>query len=82
MTGPSKHELGQLGHLDLLALAFEAEAAPSDDLLLRLGSRSKEQLVDALTRTGPLVRLADRADMRLKPVSAPERPHEIMDAEG
>ena len=64
---PTKHSLGQLGHLDLLALAIESEAAPSELALLRLGSRSRDQLVDALTRTGPLARLTERADVRLEP---------------
>jgi len=63
----TKHKLGQLGHLDLIALAVESAAAPSEHLIMRLGGRSKEQLVDALTRTGPLARLTERADTRLEP---------------
>lgn len=56
MAALSKHELGQLGHLDLLALAIESGAADSDQLLFRLGTQSHEQVLDALTRTGPLKR--------------------------
>lgn len=67
MSAPTKHALGQLGHLDLLALAVEAGAAPSDLLLFRLGDRSKDQLIDALTQTGPLKRLTERAETRLEP---------------
>lgn len=67
MSAPTKHALGQLGHLDLLALAIEAGAAPSDDLLLHLGERSRDQLIDALTQPGASARLAARADTRLAP---------------
>lgn len=67
MSGLSKHALGQLRHIDLLALAVEAGAAPSDGLMLRLGSRSRDQIIDALTRTGALVRLTARAETRLEP---------------
>lgn len=67
MGGLTKHSLGQLGHLALLALCIESGAAPSDDLLLRLGERSNDQLLDALTRTGPMARLTERAETRLEP---------------
>jgi hypothetical protein len=67
MSALSMHALGQLGHLDLLALAVESCAAPSDEMQLRLGSRSRDQLIDALTRPGASARLAARADTRLEP---------------
>jgi hypothetical protein len=66
MSAPTKHELGQLGHLDLLALAVEAGAAPSELQMFRFGSRSRDQLIDALTRPVALARLAERADVRLE----------------
>lgn len=66
MSALSKHALGQMRHIDLLSLAFEAEAL-SDGSRMDPGSRSREQLIDALTRTGPLVRLAERAEKRLSP---------------
>lgn len=46
----AKHQLGQLSHLDLLALVILTGAAPSDATELRMGQRSREQLIDALTR--------------------------------
>jgi len=67
MTVLSKHALGQMRHIDLLALAVESGAAPSESLLLRLGSRSSEQLIDALTQPGARRRLAERAETRLTP---------------
>ncbi len=63
----SKHGLGQLRHLDLLALTIEADAASSQQLLFRLGALSRDQLIDVLTRKGTLARLAARADSRLEP---------------
>lgn len=62
----SKHGLGQLRHIDLLALAVEAGAAASDEMRLHLASQSREQIIDALTRKGPLARLAERAELRLE----------------
>jgi hypothetical protein len=67
MSALSKHDLGQLRRVDLLALALEAGAAPNAQLESRLALQSREQLIDALTRTGPLKRLAERADSRLQP---------------
>ena len=63
----SKHGIGQLRHIDLLALTIEADAASSQQLLFRLGALSKEQIIDTLTRPGTLARLAERADVRLEP---------------
>jgi hypothetical protein len=67
MSAPTKHSPGQLDRLTLLALALEAGAAPNGQMQFRLGAASSEQLIDALTRTGPLKRLAERADSRLQP---------------
>jgi hypothetical protein len=67
MTPPTRHALGQLRHIDLLALAVESDAAPSENQLLRFGVLSREQLLDALTRTGPMARLTERAETRLRP---------------
>lgn len=67
MSAPTKHVLGQLDHLGLLSLAIESGAAPNAQLESRLALQSREQLIDALTRTGPLKRLAERADSRLQP---------------
>ncbi len=63
----SKHGVGQLRHLDLLALAIEVSAASSDPMQMLFGSRSRDQLIDTLTRPAALARLADRADTRLEP---------------
>ena len=65
MTALSKHDLGQLRRIDLLALALEAGAAPNGQMEFRLRLASREQLIDALTRTGPMKRLAERAETRL-----------------
>ncbi len=62
----TKHGLGQLRHIDLLALAVEVSAASSDQMQMHFGSRSRDQLIDTLTRPAALARLADRADTRLE----------------
>lgn len=58
---PTKHQLGQMRHLDLLALAIRSGVARSDASAVRLGRRSKEQLVDELTRPG--VTLTERVTL-------------------
>jgi hypothetical protein len=65
MRALTKHSLGQLDHLGLLSLAIESGAAGTAHLESRLALQSREQLIDALTRTGPLKRLAERAETRL-----------------
>lgn len=67
MSGLSKHALGQLRRLDLLALAVEAGAATKGEMQLHLGAQSSDQLVDALTRPEASARLAERAGRRLEP---------------
>lgn len=67
MIAPTKHSLGQLGHLDLLALAAETGVAPSENQMTRFGTLSREALIDALSRTGPLAKLTEQAERRLLP---------------
>ena len=66
MTAPTMHALGQLGHLDLLALAIEAGAAP-EGIALRLASQSRDQVIAVLRRPEVAARLAARAETRLEP---------------
>ncbi len=66
LTAPTKHSLGQLRHVDLLALAIEVAAASSDQMQMHFGSWSRDRLIDTLTRPAALARLADRADIRLE----------------
>jgi hypothetical protein len=61
------HALGQMRRIDLLALAIEARAATTGEMQLHLGSQSRDQLVDVLTRPGASARLAERAERRLEP---------------
>jgi hypothetical protein len=65
MTMTVLRALRQMRHIDLLAAAIEAGVTVN--LNLDTGSRSRDQLVDALTRAGPMARLAERAETRLTP---------------
>ena len=67
MTVLSMHALGQMRHIDLVARALEAGVVPSDEMRLHLGSQSKEQLLDVLTRPEASAELARRAGSRLAP---------------
>lgn len=48
MTAPTKHSLGQLRHVDLLARAIEADMAVAETQVLRLAGLSKDQLIAML----------------------------------
>lgn len=66
MTVPTIHELGQLRHVDLLAMAIEAGAAP-EGIALRLASQSRDQVLAVLRRPEVAARLAGRSGRRLEP---------------
>ena len=64
MTALTKHQLGQLRHVDLLALCHEADVARTAGVSeLYLARRSKESLIDLLSRPRgrtPLAAMAAR----------------------
>lgn len=62
----TRFSLARLRHVDLLALAIEAGIAP-ESIPLRAAARSKDQIAADLSRTGPMARLAERAERRLVP---------------
>lgn len=48
VTAPTKHELGQLRHVDLLAMAIRAQVAANETQVLRIAALSKDQIVALL----------------------------------
>ena len=67
MSAPTKHELGQMRHVDLLALCYEIRAVTPGTSEEFLARRPKEALVELLSRPWAQGRLADRAGRRLQP---------------
>lgn len=49
MTALTVHQLGRLSRLDLIAVALR-DYAPANDLALRMGAMTNEQIISLITR--------------------------------